>query len=189
MVEVGDIRRRPYSILTLDASDAIEKFSFLVDTSPQGRASIYFENLEEGSLTEMQGPLGLIYVAEFAESYLFIATGTGIVPHIMFIRELLYIKKANKPIKLIFGAPPKLAEIFEQELKDLQKNHQNFKYEFARVEQWLSSNYQPKAEQQIFICGGPEMTKQSQSIIYELHGKKFGPENRIPKNIQIEVFN
>jgi ferredoxin-NADP reductase len=189
MVEVGDKRLRPYSIITLEKGDVIENFSFIVDTSPQGKASIYFEKLDEGSLTAMQGPLGLIYIAESAESYLFIATGTGIVPHIMFIRELLDIKKSNKPIKLIFGAPPKLAEIFEQELKDLQNNYPNFKHEFARVEHWLTNNYHPKIDQQIFICGGPEMTRQSQSIIFEIHGKKFGPENQIPKNIQIEVFN
>jgi NAD(P)H-flavin reductase len=189
MVEVGDKHLRPYSILTLEKGEVIENFSFLVDTSPQGKASIYFENLEEGSLTAMQGPLGLIYVAKSAESYLFIATGTGIVPHVMFIRELLDIKKSNKPIKLIFGAASELANIFQQELEDLQNKYTNFKYEFARVEQWLTNNYHPKAEQQIFICGGPKMTRQSKSIIFEIYRKKFGPENQIPKNIQIEVFN
>ena len=189
MVEVGDIRLRPYSILTLESGKAIENFSFLVDTSPQGKASIYFENLDEGGIAEMHGPLGIIFIAESAESYLFIASGTGIVPHMMFIRELLDIKKTSKSVNLIFGAPPELTEIFQEELKDSKSNHPNFNYEFARVGQWLTNSYQPKVEQQIFICGGPEMTRQSQSIVFEIHAKKFGPENRTPKNIQIEVFN
>jgi NAD(P)H-flavin reductase len=90
--------RRAYSILS--ASDGI--IEFLIDTTPGGRASIYFENCKVGDENLIIGPYGKFFLNENDENpkYL-ICTGTGIVPFLSWLRNQSENTKYN--FYIIYG--------------------------------------------------------------------------------------
>lgn len=126
-VKVADSRINCYSI----ASDEGEnKFSLLVDTSPGGPGSKYFENLKVGDEISFLGPFGTFILKpdDSIKHILFLGTGSGCAPLRRMIDYLLKTEHATMPITLYLGLRYQ-SDIFWQEyFNQLSKEYSNFKF-------------------------------------------------------------
>lgn len=185
MIEIGDIRRRPYSIAS-HAKTGEGNLDLLVDTSPHGQASEYFERLKIGETTEMQGPFGLMASDAAAASHLLIAAGVGIAPMLPMIEQLLHSGYLGQ-MRLVYGARNPQRMAFQNELDGLASTYPNFSFikmfseSEGRVTDWLSANYRPSADEQVTVCGRPEMVRDCHTLLLAAGANQ--------KNIQIEVFS
>jgi ferredoxin-NADP reductase len=189
MAEVGDIRRRPYSIES--TSEDMSEFSLLIDTSPQGIGSKYFESLEVGMTIPMQGPFGL-YILQPADSYLFISAGVGIA---VFMPMLSALLKSKFPydIRFVQGAQTIDDLLNKEELHELESKVPKFKWikslsrEYStgtfngRTSEWISRNYEPAVGELVYLCGSPEMVRDCKAILIQ--------KGVDPKQLKIEVFS
>ncbi len=77
-VKVSDKgERRDYSIAGREGE---RKVALLVDVSPGGVGSKFFENIKEGEMVEVLGPVGSFIVMVEDKKLVMIATGSGIAP-------------------------------------------------------------------------------------------------------------
>lgn len=194
MAEVGDVRRRPYTIETVSADH--RRFSLLIDLRPDGIGSKYFRSLRPGMKTYFQGPFGLFTLGlTESSSYLFIATGVGIAPFMSMIKRLVEIANPTVNIRLVQGAATQRQLINREYFFDLQSksNHQNFKWirsisqeaagdSYAgRTSQWIKDNYVPVTDELVYLCGAPEMIRDCREVLIQ--------KGIDPKHLKIEVFS
>lgn len=195
MLDVGDIRRRPYSIESSAANG--NKFSLLVDTSPQGIGSKLLENMKVGESIEVQGPFGLNILEHGAESYLFIAAGVGISPFMSMLRAL-FESGFKGEIRLVQGASTITSLLNQKEFSEMQKTFSNFKWLrsisksiskeddlkeifHGRLTEWINQNYLPQPSELVYLCGSPEMVRDCRTTLIQ--------KGINPKKLKIEVFS
>ncbi len=190
MVEVGDIRRRPYSIAS--SADDQSKFTLLVDTSPQGIGSKFFESLEINQAVKMQGPFGLYALESGVTSYLFIAAGVGIAPFIPMIHALA--KSGFKgSIRFVQGARNAADLLHAEEFEQFQRTHSNFEWVQAlsgeetnqsfhgRTSKWISEQYAYNPNELVYLCGSPEMVRDCRAELLQ--------KGLQPQQLKIEIFS
>lgn len=120
--------RRSYSICS--SPDIKHGFELIIDISPDGIGSRYFNSLEFGDTIEFLGPLGMFTLAtnEREEATTFIASGSGIAPFRSMILELLQEEKDTRPIVLYWGLRHENILFWEDEFEELAENFPNFKF-------------------------------------------------------------
>lgn len=106
------------------------RFLLLVDISPGGVGSKYFENLKVGDEIKYLGPLGNFLWKDDAgiSKIFFIATGCGISPLRAMIENALRINKTKIPIRLYFGLRFKEDIFWESVFNQLNKEFPNFSF-------------------------------------------------------------
>lgn len=190
MLEVGDIRRRPYSIISLPSQK--NELAFCVDHSPNGAGSVFIRNLKVFESVEMQGPFGVFTVKDFSQNLVFIATGAGIAPFVSMIPDLL-AAGFSKRLKLIFGVRARKDLPYDDLFLALEKKYNNFEFLCAltqpqkdwsgfigRVTAFMKEKHLYDLDELYFICGGPEMVKDTRAVLLE---------REVPiSRIKIEVF-
>ncbi len=95
-----------------------------------GVASNYLCDLQEGEQVTLTGPSGKRFVLPSdpsAHDYLFIATGTGIAPFRGMVMDLLARGCASR-IALIMGSAYSTDLLYHDDLLNLAKRHENFRY-------------------------------------------------------------
>lgn len=97
-VEVGNMQRRSYSILSKQANELM----LLVDLSPGGPGSQFFDTIVESEVAKLMGPFGTFACLDSEIEKVFVATGTGLVPFVPMIKDLVKNKPQVK-ISLYFG--------------------------------------------------------------------------------------
>ena len=183
-VKVGDQRINAYSIAGCSDSN---HFELLVDVSPQGIGSKYFENLKAGEKITFLGPAGIFTVKpeDDVKHLLFLGTGSGIVPLKTMIEDLLKNKKVTKPITLYFGLRFK-EDIFWQDLFDeLMKTFPNFHYKLClskppsewtgfsgHITDLLKQDFPDSSQCSAYLCGSKAMIEESTNILLESGGPK-----------------
>jgi CDP-4-dehydro-6-deoxyglucose reductase len=151
-LKVSPSIRRSYSIsIPADACDYVET---IVDTTPGGYGSQYFEKLKVGDETELIAPLGRFIVHEDIVSVapadekgdetndekvqvkdtdpiIFLATGTGFTPFKSMFERLLVQLKSSRPIYFYWGLRSQESIYCYQFLDRLCRDYPNFDYKIC----------------------------------------------------------
>jgi len=121
-----------------------------------------------GTTLHVRAPFGVFTLAEDAESYAFVATGTGIAPMMGFIRELNG-KKSAKKFMLFYGCRNENDFLYREELEGLVNKNRNFEMhvifsrsdsagrkghvqEMIKAEKFTGSMEKRHA----YVCGNPQ---------------------------------
>src|SRR3972149_1239482 len=101
-VKVAPTRINSYSIAVKPADN---RFSLLVDSSPGGPGSQYFEHLQVNDQIPYLGPFGkfTLNLTDGSNHLIFLGTGSGISPLRNMIDEALLKRDCQLPITLYFG--------------------------------------------------------------------------------------
>lgn len=177
-VPVAEKTLRSYSI----ASPARDPKSFLliVDVSPRGPGSLYFEKLKEGDAVDFQGPYGAFWVKPDSEpSLLFVGTGTGIAPIRGMLHEIFDQGGEDRPISLFYGVRHREDLLFHDEFQQMAAEHKNFRYlptlsqpapgtwdgMVGRVTAHLPHYLKGVEGTTAFLCGSKEMLKDVRELL------------------------
>lgn len=129
-VKVSDMRVNCYSVAGFKNPN---RFNLLVDSTPGGPGSKFFESLKVGDRMTFLGPFGNFTLKqnEEVENMLFFGTGCGTAPLKYMIESALKEDKKDRKIKLYLGVNNFCDVFFKDYFEDLQKQHENFSYEIA----------------------------------------------------------
>ena len=180
-VKVADTRINNYSIAT---SEGENKFGLLIDTSPGGPGSKYFENLKAGDKISFLGPFGtFIFKPDSSTKHiLFLGTGSGCAPLRSIIDNLLKVEHVQTPITLYLGLRYETDIFWQDYFKKLSQDYPNFK--FVLVISKPDANCQEKTGHitdlinqdcpdtsclAAYLCGNMSMIEEATSILIS-HG-------------------
>ena len=171
-------RWRSYSIASWPDGNVIELLIVLLEGG--AGTTWLFNNVGVGSELTLRGPQGVFTLPEPIEKDLFfICTGTGIAP---FRSMLHYLKQhgiPHKNIYLIFGTRTQKDLVYYEELKELEKEIEGFKFlPTLSREKWegccgyVHAVYEQLCEQkqpaQFYLCGWKAMIDEARKRIVEL---------------------
>ncbi|GAB4163971.1 MAG: hypothetical protein Fur003_6360 [Candidatus Dojkabacteria bacterium] len=169
-LKVSENQWRSYSIVGLEAT----KMKFIIDTSPGGVASHYFEAIKVGDITKCIYPLGIFQLKPNQKPKLFICTGSGIAPFIPMINSLPH-SLASQSI-LLWGSRSELRPFIDRYIPD---NRLKSKYlcisnptpEFTgfkgRVTDALKQLQLIDNQYDYYICGGLELVNDVAELLRE----------------------
>lgn len=172
-VEVAQNFYRSYSICSPAAN--LKSLEFVVDITPGGKGSQYFEKLNINEGVHIKGPFGRLILPESVDSDLcFGATGTGIAPFRSMTLELLN-KGFKKQILLYWGLRYKEDIFFKEEFEELSKKFPNFSFliTLSRPEGWSGksghvTNYVGEnvgAGMLFYLCGNQQMIDDVKGVL------------------------
>ena len=158
----GEELRRPYSIASKPEKGKLE---LCIKVLPDGKATPTIGKFQKGDKIKVMGPMGTFYMKDqsLAKPIIFISTGTGVAPFRSIITHLLE-HNFNKPITLITGYRFEANALYEDEFKDLEREHSNFKYDRicsregerkGYVQILIDENFKEDAD--YYICGLKDM--------------------------------
>ncbi|HSA60430.1 MAG TPA: FAD-binding oxidoreductase [bacterium] len=145
-----------------------------------GYATNWFWTLKEGDEVTVTMPYGGFVLKEPVESELvFVATGTGLAPLRSMLRVLLR-DDFQEPITLIFGVRYENEVLYNEEFRELEKKHANFKFiptvsrpkewkgEVGYVQEILKKLVADPKGKQIYVCGLVPMIEAVQKAAEEI---------------------
>ena len=129
-VKVSSTRINCYSVA---GQSSPTKFNLLVDSTPGGPGSKFFEALKEGDVITYLGPFGAFTLKpdDGADTLLFMATGSGLAPLKLMFEYLLRVEKTKKNLVLYLGLNNCEDVFMEEYFASLAKEFSNFKYNIA----------------------------------------------------------
>lgn len=129
-VKVSDSRVNCYSVAGFTSPN---RFNLLVDSTPGGPGSKFFESLKVGDKMAFLGPFGNFTLKqnEDVENMLFFATGCGVAPLKFMLESVLKEDNKSRKVKLYLGVNNYCDVFFKDYFDDLQKKYENFSYEIA----------------------------------------------------------
>ena len=175
---------RAYSIASPPNEEEIEILFRVV-----GLFTNHLNNRKVGDKLAVIGPFGHMTIDRISKNrVVFIATGTGVSPHISIVKEL--VKKCDKEVEMIYGTRYKSMLAHYEELKEMEEKCPKFKFHpvLSREENWdgYKGHVQDvldefiKENSDYYICGLPAM---ADDVIRML------TEKGVPKeNIHVEKF-
>jgi NAD(P)H-flavin reductase len=185
-VKVADNRINCYSIAS---SEGENKFSLLVDTTPGGPGSKYFENVKVGDEMLFLGPFGIFtFKPDTSKHLLFLGTGSGCAPLRCMIDYLLRIEHVQTPITLYLGLRYQSDAFWQDYFKKLSIEYPNFKFVLAisrpdagfkgrtgRITELINQDFPNASDLAVYLCGNMAMIQESTNILTS-HGL---PKERI----------
>lgn len=192
-IEVAPNFYRAYSIASSGLTPKV--LEFVVDITPGGCGSQFFQQLETENIIHIKGPFGRLTLGDGEDGgnrgdVCFVVTGTGIAPFRSMALELLEKGFKNK-ISFYWGLRYKEDIFFEDELLDLSKKLPNFKYciSLSRPQGWSGKvghitncleeeNFDSNCL--FYLCGNQDMITDAKNILL----KKGVRE----ENIRLEKF-
>jgi Na+-transporting NADH:ubiquinone oxidoreductase subunit F len=155
--------------------------------APPGIGSSYLFSLKPGDKTTLSGPFGDFRVTENGREMCFIGGGAGMAPLRSQIRDQLLRLKTDRVITYWYGARSRKEMLYDQELRDLDKQHDNFTYRVALSEplpedNWddltgfihlaaknnYLENHTDPSEIEFYLCGPPVMITVTLKMIDDL---------------------
>lgn len=129
-VKVASERINCYSMAGRSAPN---KFNLLVDATPGGPGSKFFENLKDGDKVTYLGPFGTFTLkpSDGSKTLIFAATGSGLAPVKMLIESALMEKKIKDPVVLYWGLNYPGDVFMEDYLQKLCRDFPNFSYKIV----------------------------------------------------------
>jgi len=166
---------RAFSIASKPSQKNIE---LLIRKYEQGKVSPYLFELKEGGKLKIRGPFGVFNVKEPLEKeVVFVACGTGIAP----LRSMMHEIMENFPetkVTLIFGFRYEKDFFFREEIRELEKNNENFKlhlcstkpgedweYFKGRVTEHLPGIIGSDKNKHFYICGPNQMINDTLNML------------------------
>ena len=190
-------RWRSYSIASWPDGNVIELLIVLLEG---GAGTTYlFNEVREGSELTFRGPQGVFTLPPVIEKDLyFICTGTGIAPFRSMAHHILLNKIPHKNIYLIFGTRRQQELLYKEEMKNLEKELENFHYiPTLSREEWdgccgyVHAVYENLVKEKMngsgelplssfYLCGWKNMIDESKQRILDLGYDK--------KSIHLELY-
>lgn len=179
-IQATSTHRRAYSIYRAGNGE----ISFLIDISPGGIASKFFEKVDVGAESLILGPYGRFFPQENDREIVLIATGTGIAPFISWFEDFRS-KGIEKKFSLIFGCRRiqdeigyrYFAEFLNEESEivhcisrenkplDYEENFPNAQFFNGRVTHYLESLPTLNPDVDYYICGNDNMVEDVEEIL------------------------
>ncbi len=175
---------RAYSIASSPEEEEVEILFRVV-----GLFTNHLNTRKVGDKLTVIGPFGHMTVDRISKNrVVFIATGTGVSPHISIVKEL--VKGCDKEVYMLYGTRYKSMLAHYGELKNMEEKCSKFKFYpvLSREENWdgYKGHVQDvlgefiKEDSDYFVCGLPAM---ADDVI------KMLTERGVPKeNIHVEKF-
>lgn len=179
-IKVAEDRINAYSI----AGKAGEKgFTILVDISPGGPGSKFFESLKVGEKISYLGPFGNFVSRENdgAEQLLFLGTGSGCSPLKCIIEALLKEKNWQLPLNLYFGLRYTNDVFWREYFQDLSERYPNFHFKLSlskpdeawggfsgHITDFLPKDFPDASKLGVYLCGNKKMIEEATKILIDL---------------------
>lgn len=176
-VKVANARINCYSIAINEGKN---KFSLLVDTSPGGPGSKYFENLKPGDKISFLGPFGtFIYKPDDAVKHiLFLGTGAGCAPLRCMIDNLLKVEHVQTSITLYLGLRYQTDIFWQDYFKKLSRDYPNFNFILAiskpdaawqgrsgHITDFISQDFPDTSGLAAYLCGNISMIEETTNML------------------------
>lgn len=168
-VKVADNRINCYSIAT---SDGPNKFSLLVDTTPGGPGSKFFENLKVDDKLVYLGPFGVftLKLDDGASNLLFLGTGSGCSPLRCMVDAALKLENTKKPVYLYMGLNYSKNLFWYDYFQKLASIYPNFTFKVAIdtpdedwkgpvgfITQFMTKDFPDASKCAAYLCGNKAM--------------------------------
>jgi acetyltransferase len=178
-VKVSEERINAYSIAERVAEN---RFKVLIDISPGGPGSKYFENLKVGDKMAYLGPFGIFNLKpnDGAEQVLFMGTGSGCSPLKCMIEAVLNEYHWEKPIMMYFGLRYEKDIFWQDYFLNLAKTHPNFHYklflsqpeagwqgETGHLTEAIKRDFPDASKFSVYLCGNKPMTEEAKKLLLE----------------------
>lgn len=178
-IKVSDQRINNYSIA---GRPNPTHFELLIDTSPQGVGSKFFESLKEGEKITFLEPVGVFTFKPKDEvnHLLFFGTGCGIAPIKSMIEDALINEKVTVPVTLYFGIRYKEGIFWQEVFDNLAKTYPNFEYKIClskppedwdglkgHVTDYIKTDFPDASQCSAYLCGSGEMMEECSKILQE----------------------
>ena len=192
-VKVSDTRMNCYSIA---GQSTPTKFNLLVDSTPGGPGSKFFENLKVGDKISFLGPYGsfILKPEENVNSLLFLSTGCGFAPLKYMIETALKDKNFNQDIKLYFGFNNYEDIFFRDYFEKLAKENNRFNLQIAVnnpnpkwngptgfITDLVKKDYPDTSKCSAYLCGNKIMVEDVSKLLTErgcpkdrVYSEKYG---------------
>lgn len=176
-VKVAGDRINCYSIATNEGEN---KLSLLVDTSPGGPGSKYFENLKVGDEINFLGPFGTFIFREDndVEQILFLGTGSGCAPLRCMIDNLLRVEHVQIPITLYLGLRYQTDIFWQDYFKKLTQDYPNFNFvlviskpdaacqeKTGHITDFACQDFPNKSGLVAYLCGNISMIEEATRLL------------------------
>jgi NAD(P)H-flavin reductase len=176
-VKVAPNRINSYSIAS---GDGERKFFLLVDTSPGGVGSKFFENIKPGDKMAYMGPFGVFTFKENdgAKHLLFLGTGSGCSPLRSMLEAALKDPNMNLPIHFYFGLRYSNDVYWKDYFEKLAAQHPNFHFDLVlskpdetwhgqvgHITETLEKEVPDASECSAYLCGNPGMIEEAINIL------------------------
>ncbi|MGE5041308.1 MAG: acetate--CoA ligase family protein [Candidatus Levyibacteriota bacterium] len=185
-VKVANTRINCYSIAAIPGDN---KFALLVDTSPGGPGSKYFDNLRVGEKITYLGPLGTFtFKEDGAKHLLFLGTGSGISPLRNLIDDLLKVQHVTTPISLYFGLRYPADVFWKDYFEGLEKEFPNFKFTLViskpdeswhgnsgHITDFVQEDFPDASSCSAYLCGNKLMVEEAINML----SSKGCPKERV----------
>lgn len=136
---------RAYSMASYPAEGAVLKFNIRIATPPfeQGKpsqnipwgiCSSYTFGLKPKDTVLLSGPYGESHMIDDDRELVFLIGGAGSSFGRSHILNLFYTQKTKRKVTLWYGARSLKENIYEKEYKDLEQQHENFRYHLVLSE-------------------------------------------------------
>ncbi len=186
-VKVAPTRINSYSIA---GNEGDHKFFLLVDTSPGGPGSKFFENIREGDKVAYMGPFGTFTLRQDdgAKRLLFLGTGSGCSPLRSMLEAALKNPDIKAPINFYFGLRYSNDVFWKDYFEKLAFEHPNFHFnlvlskpdetwqgQVGHITQILEKEIESASDCSAYLCGNTTMIREASTILRN----KNCPEKRI----------
>lgn len=179
-IKVSETQINNYSIASRLGEN---RLVILIDTSPGGVGSKYFEALEVGEKIQFLGPLGkfALNLEDGAQKLLFLGTGSGVSPLRCMIENALAEKGSQLPVVLYFGLRYRTDIFWDDYFQSLAIKYPNFSYKLSlskpdeawhgavgHITEYLEKDITDGGGYGVYLCGNGSMIKQATEIILKL---------------------
>lgn len=176
-IKVAPNRINSYS---LAGGDGKPNFSLLVDTSPGGPGSKFFENIKPGDKVAYMGPFGTFTFRENdgAKRLLFLGTGSGCSPLRCMLESVINNPKINMPIHFYFGLRFSNDVFWKDYFEKLAIDHPNFHFNLVlskpdenwqgqtgHITDFLQKEIPDATDVSAYLCGNPKMVEEASTIL------------------------
>ncbi len=177
---VGENKMRAYSVAYQSGKNSIH---LLIDISPGGAGSKYFENIKEGQEISYLGPFGIFTYkgADEKTELVFLGTGSGCSPLRSMIETILEKDKFKGKVYFYAGFRSEEDIVWKDYFDNLTKKYPNFTYkiylsqpteswngEKGHLTQSLKKDFAESKKLQVYLCGNRPMMEESRKILTEM---------------------
>jgi len=182
---------KQYSISSMPSENGY--IDLILNKVPGGYFSTYMhDNVKEGDVLEIKGPMGIFILKEPIENDLiFVATGTGVGPLRSMVKRVFEVG-TDKNVWLFFGERTEEDILYREEFENLEKEYTNFKFiptlsrqewngETGYVQEAIKKYINEPDNKVAYICGLIKMVDDTKNLL-----KEMGFD---PKKIYSEKYN
>ena len=176
-IKVANTRINCYSVATNEGKN---KFGLLIDTSPGGIGSKYFENLRVGDKISFLGPFGTFIFKpnDSLKHILFLGTGSGCAPLRSMIDWALKVEHVKTQITFYLGLRYQTDIFWQDYFEKLSEDYPNFKFGLVlskpnelwqgkkgHITDFINQDFPDTSGLAAYLCGNKLMIEEGVKIL------------------------